>query len=386
VETRANLDVLMLTQGYRRYDWKKILDKNRTQPAFQPEKTLSLTGVVKTSPGKPAANRKVVMAVNKLGFFKDTVTDVQGYFTFRNLDLPDSARALFNAGEHNQVTVLQKQYLPGSSTAHELMASASPEIEQSLANEQESYLTLAANDSLGHVHMLKEITVKERKPRKEPDLTGSANLNGPGHADQIIMDDQLDNCISLADCLNGKLHFIYENGGIFFAQRYQNFINVNSSATVLPSMVIIVDGSVMDSSYIGEVNAKDVKSVEVLISGGYLAIYGTNAPFGALIITTKHGSSADSSTTVSTLSKYNFNGFTKGRVFYSPKYDHQETAVAGKDLRSTIYWEPYLITGKNGKVSFDYYNAEAKGTYKVVIEGIDINGRLGRMVYRYIVQ
>ena len=56
------------------------------------------------------------------------------------------------------------------------------------------------------------------------------------------------------------------------------------------------------------------------------------------------------------------------------------------DARSTIYWDPDIITDKDGKASFEFYNADTKGTYRVVIEGIDDNGNIGRQVYRYKVE
>ena len=52
-------------------------------------------------------------------------------------------------------------------------------------------------------------------------------------------------------------------------------------------------------------------------------------------------------------------------------------------FRSTIYWNPEIQTSKDGKATFDYYNADGTGTYKVTIEGIDTNGKVGRLVYRY---
>ena len=53
------------------------------------------------------------------------------------------------------------------------------------------------------------------------------------------------------------------------------------------------------------------------------------------------------------------------------------------DYQSTIYWNPELKPGKGGNVLFNYYNSNATGTYKVIIEGIDNDGNVGRLVYRY---
>jgi len=135
-------------------------------------------------------------------------------------------------------------------------------------------------------------------------------------------------------------------------------------------------------------NANDVYSIEVLRSGAYLSVYGSNTPTGALVITTKHSSGLDyiTSAAPSGLINYPFKGFTKAHVFYSPKYDGPRTDAQGPDLRSTIYWNPNIITDKDGKASFEYYNADTKGTYRIVVEGISDTGSIGRIVYKYKVE
>lgn len=74
------------------------------------------------------------------------------------------------------------------------------------------------------------------------------------------------------------------------------------------------------------------------------------------------------------------------REFYSPQYDDPKTNAQIADLRSTIFWKPSIITNKEGKASFDFFNADTKGTYRVIVEGIDGAGNLGRAVYRYKVE
>jgi hypothetical protein len=80
-------------------------------------------------------------------------------------------------------------------------------------------------------------------------------------------------------------------------------------------------------------------------------------------------------------------GYYKAREFYSPKYESNITNNH-PDLRSTIYWKPELTTNKDGNASFDFYNADVNGTgtYRIVLEGIDEKGNIGRQVYRYRVE
>jgi hypothetical protein len=45
---RADLDVLLMTQGYRRFEWKKILNDQFNPIVYKPEKTLQVSGHLKT--------------------------------------------------------------------------------------------------------------------------------------------------------------------------------------------------------------------------------------------------------------------------------------------------------------------------------------------------
>jgi hypothetical protein len=112
-------------------------------------------------------------------------------------------------------------------------------------------------------------------------------------------------------------------------------------------------------------------------------MYGVNGGAGVLVITSRKNISRElgNSRTLGSLS-FQVRGFYVAREFYSPKYDVKSNN--GKpDLRSTIMWVPELDTDKDGKALLEYYNADGQGTYRVVVEGIDDKGNIGRTVYRY---
>ena len=57
-----------------------------------------------------------------------------------------------------------------------------------------------------------------------------------------------------------------------------------------------------------------------------------------------------------------------------------------KDLRTTIHWAPNIVTGEDGTTAFEFYTAETPGTYRIVVEGLDVNGRLARAVRYFTVE
>ena len=383
-QTKADLDILMLTQGYRRFDWRQVLNDNETPIAYQPQRSLELRGTLKTPSGKPLLDGRITLIATKENLLKDTATDINGNFRFTNLNLSDTTGLVLKARKSNKsdnvrITINQSDYPPIMTTNHlmtDIDGLRSPTATL-MQKKYTDYQQQQKQDFTKNGVQLKQVNIKGYKPPKTPDLSNSSNLNGPGHADQIIMGDQLDGCVTIADCLQGKVF------GVSFSLDGTPVNNRHFS-----KMVLIVDGAIMDGNHLSDLNANDIHSIEVLRSGSYLAIYGSNAPGGALVITMKRGSESNGLTpTISSgLISFPFIGYYKARTFYSPKYAGPKTDKQPADERSTIYWNPNILTDKNGKASFEYFNNDTKGTYRVVVEGIDDNGNLGRAVYRYKVE
>jgi uncharacterized protein YfaS (alpha-2-macroglobulin family) len=124
------------------------------------------------------------------------------------------------------------------------------------------------------------------------------------------------------------------------------------------------------------------------LKGPNASIYGLDGGAGLLILTTKQGTpniDAGPQTALGSL-RFTPKGLYKAREFYSPKYDNTQKPNNLPDLRSTIFWKPELLTDKDGNASFDFYNADGHGSYRLVIEGVDNSGVVGRQVYRYKVE
>ena len=83
---------------------------------------------------------------------------------------------------------------------------------------------------------------------------------------------------------------------------------------------------------------------------------------------------------------YKPQGFFKAREFYSPNYDDPSINAKIPDLRTTIYWNPNVISDTTGKANIEFFNSDGTGNYKAIVEGININGSIGRKVFRYSVK
>jgi len=375
--TQADLDVLMLTQGYHRFEWKQLLNDNFPPLVYQPEKTLQISGHVTTLGGKPVVHGKVTLLSTAGGmFYMDTVTDALGKFTFSNLVFRDSIKFVIQARtdkNHKNVEIDLDNVAPQKVSQNK----NAPDMQVSIYDGLSAYLLSSKNlyseqlkYGLGnHIISLKEVVVRDKR---ESVLKNSSNLNGPGNADQVIMGDQLEGCSSFEMCLSGRLNFVYFRNGVPYSTRGG-------------AMTVNVDGVFIPVDELSSFNMSDVASVEVLRTGSMYSIYGSQAgPGGVILITSKRGNDGTLySSPAPGIITYGPRGYYKSRVFYSPQYDDPKTNIPVADLRSTIYWNPSLITAKDGNASFEYFNAGSKGTYRVVIEGIDNDGKIGRQVYHY---
>jgi hypothetical protein len=382
-KTEADLDLLMLTQGYHRFEWKQV--ESNTSPAvtFKPEKTLEVSGRIKTLGGKPIPKGKVTLFTNMGGIFLlDTVSDNEGFFTFKNLVFKDSIKFMLQGRTAKDRKFLQIDVdnagppkVAKNKNAADMEVNISNALSPFLQNSKRMYTEQLKYGINNGAIQLKEVVITEKKQLV---LKDSQNLNGPGNADQIIGSADFEKwaCPVLTDCLQGRLTGVIFRNGTPYSTRSLN-----------RAMEIIVDGIPVDADFLNDLVASQIESVEVLRSIGYTSIYGGRGGGGVLIITTRKGGPDNNIQRYAPgVITYSPKGFHKTREFYAPQYDNPKTNTQVPDLRSTVFWKPNIVTGKDGKTSFEFFNADTRGTYRVVVEGIDEDGNIGRQVYHYKVE
>ena len=73
-------------------------------------------------------------------------------------------------------------------------------------------------------------------------------------------------------------------------------------------------------------------------------------------------------------------GYTSAKEFYSPDYSDDSTFIITKDIRPTLYWNPFVLTTpQNHEKRITFYNNDITRRLRVIIEGIDGNGRFLHM-------
>lgn len=96
--------------------------------------------------------------------------------------------------------------------------------------------------------------------------------------------------------------------------------------------------------------------------------YGTSGYNGVISVFTKEGKSLyyPPLSTISTKVK----GYDVARIFFSPKYSTSNNEADKPDLRTTIYWDPNIVTTNEKGETVNYFNADKATTIEVNVEGI----------------
>jgi hypothetical protein len=376
------LDNLMLTQGWRRYSLDKIMQEAGPAIAFQPEKTLRISGRITRDNKKPFPNAKVSILSSKQGMFvADTVANEQGYFVFDNLVFSDSTKFLIQGrtAKDKKFVEIDLDMVPGqvvtkNKNTGDVEVNVNESISSYLRSSNNFFEEQMKKGMLRRTIQLEEVRIVQARPNKAS--PNSWNLNGPGKADFVFAGEDLSSCVTVLDCIQGKvpgLMIRYDTEGMPYATLMRHGGKM---------MSVFIDGMKMtDLSMLDMILPDAVESVEILRSTHYLAAYGGQARGGAIIITTKFDGRVYN-TYVPGIVTFTPKGYHSTRQFYSPKYNPVES-ISGKDFRSTVYWNPHFLTDTAGNARLSFFNTDEAGEYRVVLEGIEGSGKLARQVYTY---
>lgn len=379
-KTKADLDLLMLTQGWRKIDWKLVNSTTWPAPKFEAETGLKISGYINTLNGKTTVpGGKVALFSSSHGglFVTDTVANAQGYFKFDQLEFPDSTKFVIQ-GRNTKGKEWVKLKLDTVTLPFIAPNKNRPAMDFNINESLKSYLTgseayfdeLVKSGLLNRTIRLKTVEIKGRLEKKFPH---SLNLNGPGRADAVIMGKDLENVILLSSFLNGRIPGITFENGKAYSRRAPGMAG--------SPMSIYIDGVHIEEMNLDDINADEIETIEVLKSIGTTAVYGGNGRSGVLVITTKRGDGSFNYLKPAGIMTYYPRGYSLIRQFYSPRHDVKPDPKP--DLRTTVYWNPSILSDEQGRFKIDYFNTDESGTYRIVIEGIDAEGHLARQVFTY---
>lgn len=378
LKTQIALDHLLLTHGWRKIEWKTFLNNPLPTQTFKAETGLEISGSVTTFGGKPIPNAKITLLSSSPEIFAiDTLTDGNGKFVFKNLNFPDSSKLVLQANnKKGKPDVLIKlDGVPVKQSVNqqnigEIEVNVNETLKTYLKKSEEYFNDLEKKGLFDKTIRLKKVEITTQK--KTAAVT--SNLNGSGRADTYISAKQMENSTDITSVLS-------RNGMTIMNSK----VYLYSYLAPPRPMHIIIDGvKIMSDGGMNvlDMNVIEIESIEVLKSPSNTAIYGVFGGAGVLVITTKNGSNQpDYKIDKNGVITFSPKGYAVSRTFYAPRYNVNQHTTS--DLRTTVYWNPTILTDEDGQFKLDYFNGDEPGKYRIVIEGFDIDGNLARKVMTY---
>ncbi|SES06929.1 alpha-2-macroglobulin family protein [Pedobacter rhizosphaerae] len=377
----ADLDVLLLTQGYRTFSYTDVIAGKMPKISLLPEQGIEISGILRMGNGIPVRKGSLLLSIPDKRFNLEGTTDPVGNFKFQNLVFNDSSK----------VTITAKYNVNYKNMTLSINGSPSPTLSRNFSAADEvlnidSALNTYLDNSkkqYAYLHVLKDVNIKAAAIPKVshkdyPALSGLSQM-----ADHEVTGDRLQGCGLLINCLQGML------AGVTFVDN-NFYVTRDYNAGKRVPMGIFINGMNVDVNQINTLDANQIESIEIFLRDELGLVNRANNVNGVIVFNQKKapkGTKISKAQLLDMLPKYyeltfSPGGYNKEKQFYSPKYE-VAASMNRNDLRTTIYWNPKVITDATGNASFEFYNADGRGQYKVTVEGIDANGNIGRSVFRY---
>jgi hypothetical protein len=395
-ERISELDNLMLTQGWVGYDWKQLAN-DTLKPTYPAETEFAIKGSITNIFNKPVAGAKVELLSKKPAFATDTVTDKSGHFTFKGFFPVDTVAFIIEAkNKHDKninVGINIDEFIPPIFTQD--FERPIPWYVNSdtslLRNLNNTIIKQQAEIKLTGTHVLKEVVIKAKKVIK-----GSHNLNGPGEYDEALDEKDMEKAgkMTLGEILQQKISGYHDNPEGITLQ--------------MNLLILIIDGMNVEfffspthrsfqtdalerydflRTYLDNITAEDIIGIEAMYNYSKYIRYdfqfypkpterNGDPGYAYIEVTTRSGHGYLVHTTPGVY-EYKPLAFSLPKQFYRPKYKLNSSNTLLPDLRSTVHWEPNIMTDTAGKATVSFYSADKPAGYTIIMEGTDMNGQLG---------
>ena len=379
------LDLLLLTHGWRRYDFKKIVSLEKSEILYPIEESLSFSGKIQQW------NKNQKMEEIKLTalFRHDSINEVvygqpgpMGFFMFTNYDFCDTAEVILSAQDLKQrqldISIVNHKYPEANFFVYENVTSLN-DID-SLDVELMGSIPQSPMESIDKVvHKIPEVKVTAKTKKKDPRrlhneafniATYEVNRNfsytatggvGEGFAGalgilQFLPKKRINDAISRGGSIDGK------------------------ALSGMLGPIYVLDGNRVGAEVLKSLPAQMIERVEVLGPASAM-IYGPGGGGGYAFFTRTNMNSESETKTVS----YKFPGYSQSKEFFSPDYSSVNSDYFISDNRNTLYWQPNVTLNDEGKAEISFFTSDDQGVFLIHCEGRTEEGTIGVLQSRLIV-
>ncbi|MBK8520240.1 MAG: hypothetical protein IPL54_04940 [Chitinophagaceae bacterium] len=392
---KGKLDLVMLTHGWRRYNWADMMVQKMPAIRTAADDYLSVYGqVAKEALDKLEKDEPVnliVKNIDSVNSFYSVIPERSGALKLGGLIFYDSARIYFT---FNKSKLLNKQMAFSTSNFT---------LNQPLfINNFDSYLladtagtNLSQNSSLFNYYKknngissfndektIEGVVVRTNNRRnwqndpllKMDEKYASGMFSGGANSFSIdvLHDETAWTKLDVLSYINGKIPGV--SLGNFDPRNGRKLLYQGSQ------VVVFIDGQELTTLEIESLNLDDIAYIK-LVPKYFGGRSGDGAGYvPAISIYRKKGDDLiDRRPKETDLNMVKVAGYSPFKEFYSPDYSQSNTS-GGTDARTTLLWMPYILTDKaNRKVPVSFYNNDFTKKMRIVLEGINDDGKMIRI-------
>ncbi|MGC4021377.1 MAG: hypothetical protein QM734_05275 [Cyclobacteriaceae bacterium] len=376
LNAKVHLDMLLMTQGWRKFLWSDVLNNQTGILPYQLETGISLSGkavsMTKKNADKPIEISMMHHKKKGVEYITET-TDENGKFVFRNLNISAQEKIFLQAtkenGKRNITISIDEPTSPKFYPQKDQMENVPFNADNiNLAiDKQKYYAELEEKFSLTKSKLLKEVVVKAQREYKTDsrksfyDGTNMTTLN-------VGAENRCGTASNILQLMQGRVagaQVKMESDGTYSVY----LTRTGTKATIL------VDGFIYDTQTLQTIQPCTVESIDVITH----PVVTLNAPGVVSILTKRFNPDYDwSKEKWIGAAVANVRGYDVPRQFYSPKYSADDVGKGQDsklDFRSTLYWNPSITTDSEGNAKITFWTSGEKSPLHVDFQGISTEGK-----------
>lgn len=366
---------LMMTQGWRRFDWEKVLKENKPGFQYAPE----MEGPVISGMVTDLKTHSPVS--DALAYLAIPGKQVQLYASESN----DAGMVYFNMKHfygHNQIVVRSNSR---SKDSLDEIVILSPFSEKYLSKGMLPFAITPDLKSLLHAHNLWMQTAHayhkaERERWKQYVVDTTAFYGKPyktylldNYTRYVTMEEVLREYVMEVAVRKEKKHFHLKVMNALF-----DFDQSLSAMLFNDDPLALFDGvPVFDMDKIIAFDPLKVQKIEV-IAGRYF--YGPVIADGIVSFTTYKGNLEDYALDPRAVVP-DYEGLQRERIFYDPSGERMPASIP--DFRNVLYWSPDIETNRKGEAECSFYTSDLPGKYVILVNGITKDGLAGSNAFTF---
>jgi hypothetical protein len=347
-----HLDLIMLTNGWRRFVWKDLMADKFPEISYSREGGISISGsVYDDNFSRPLSNNKVVLSIpSEFNFKFETNTDNKGKFEFPVLEYNDTVYVKIEtvkSSDGKSGYIVLDQSLPPNSDTYPYPVLYSENYDKEKLKENTKRDNLERKNS------------PQIKSSREPSV--SSSYGSPTSSFKVGQEAQ--NFSNVFQYISGRITGVEIQGNSIIIRGARTFMG-NSDA------LLILDGVPVDASTLNTMTPNDLDRIEVF-KGPETASFGSQGANGVLVFYSKQGNIPKRSSVELYLA-----GYHKTRAFYIPPYESWTIKPESIEIPRTIYWNPNVDINEDGEAVVRFKKIFSSDKLNITLEGLTDSGEI----------